>query len=236
MAGMPTLALDRIEPNPRNVRTDLGDLTELAASIRARGVQQPLIVVRRPGGQRLLLLDGHRRYAAARLAGLAAVPVIVSTDVTAEQQDAHMIAAAMHKGLTPLEQARAFARLRKRGHLVATIAARTGYSESTISERLALLNLPLEAQRQLERGDLTTTSAVDLARQVAATGRGQARVRTAVRPAWFAKHHALAPRLECTHTDTRRVVGPACGPCWEQAIRADERAKVLADLDETEAA
>jgi ParB family chromosome partitioning protein len=225
MAGIPMVPLDRIRPNPRNVRTDLGDLTELAASVRARGIQQPLVIVPQPGGRPHLLLDGHRRYAAAEMAGLSAVPCIASTDRTDEQQDAHMIAAALHKGLGPLEQAEAFARLRRRGHATSAIAARTGYSESTITERLSLLNLPPDARRRLERGEMTTRDGVDLARQIAATGRGETRIRSAARPAWFTKAHPLASTLHCPHTSARRAVGPACGQCWENAIRADERSK-----------
>lgn len=225
MAGIPMVPLDRIRPNPRNVRADLGDLSELAASIRTRGVQQPLVVVPQGADRPYLLLDGHRRYAAAEIAGLSAVPCIASTDRTDEQQDAHMIAAALHKGLTPLEQAEAFARLRGRGHVTAAIAAKTGYSESTITERLSLLNLPLAARQRLERGEMTTKDGVDLARQVAATGRGEVRIRSAVRPAWFTKAHPLASTLNCPHTGARRAVGPACGQCWEEAIREDERSK-----------
>lgn len=231
MTAIPRVPIDRILPNPRNVRRDLGDLTVLTASIRARGIQQPLVVVPQTGGRPHLLLDGHRRLEAARLAGLQAVPCIASTDTTEEQQTSHMIAAALHRGLNPVEQAEAFARLTRRGRTVADIARLTGYATSTVSERLALLELPAKVRAQVARKEVTTKDAVDLARQVAATGRGQARIRSASRPAWFTKTHALALSITCTHTDTRRVVGPACGPCWEQAIRADERAKTLGDLD-----
>lgn len=235
MAAIPRIPIDRIQPNPRNVRRDLGDLTELAASIRARGIQQPLVVVPQKGGRPHLLLDGHRRLAAAALAGLEAVPCIASTDTTEEQQTSHMIAAALHRGLNPVEQAEAFARLTRRGRTAADIARLTGYSTSTVSERLSLLELPATVRDQVARREVTTKDAVDMARQIAATGRGQARMRAAARPAWFTKTHALAPSITCTHTDTRRVVGPACGPCWEQAIRLDERTKALTDLNTADA-
>ncbi|QIK83088.1 ParB/RepB/Spo0J family partition protein [Sanguibacter sp. HDW7] len=231
MAAIPRVPIDRIQPNPRNVRRDLGDLTELAASIRARGIQQPLVIVPQRSGRPFLLLDGHRRLAAAKAAGLEAVPCIASTDTTDEQQTSHMIAAALHKGLNPVEQAEAFARLTRRGRTPADIARLTGYSTSTVSERLSLLELPAAVRAQVARREVTTRDGVDMARQIAATGRGEARVRSAARAAWFTKTHALAPRLACTHAGARRVVGPACGPCWEQAIRDDERAKVTAAAD-----
>lgn len=68
--------ISRIEPHPENARRDVGDVTELAASIRARGLLSPLIVCahpRRPGGYQLLA--GHRRLAACKKLGIDQVPV-----------------------------------------------------------------------------------------------------------------------------------------------------------------
>lgn len=223
--SIPTIAIERIYPNPRNVRKDLGDLTELSASIKAKGLLQPLVVQQTDRG--FLLLDGHRRYQAAIDLGAKALPCVAVRPGDDDEQDTVMLAAAMHKSLTPLEQAKALQRLRARGLTVAAIASRTGYKPGTINQRLLLLTLPEDAQRLVAEKTMTVTEATDLARQVAATGRGEARTPVSSRGSWFTGRHQLAAKArECTHLDTRRAVGAiACGQCWERAIREDERAK-----------
>ena len=222
MAGLPQIPIERIYPNPRNVRLDLGDVSELAASIRAHGLLQPLVVQQTPKGW--LILDGHRRYAAALLAGAQALPCIGVRASDEDHQDTVMLAAAMHKGLTPLEQAKAFRRLRERGLTVSQISKRTGYTPRTVGARLSLLSLPPEAQEMVADKTLTVAAATDLARQVKAEGRGETRVPTVQREAHFTAAHPLAGvvRQACSHLDTRQRVGVACGQCWEHAIREDE--------------
>lgn len=225
MMSIPTIAIERIYPNPRNVRQDLGDLTELSASIKAKGLLQPLVVQQTERG--FLILDGHRRYQAALDVGAQALPCIAIRPGDEDQQDTVMLAAAMHKSLTPIEQGQAFKRLRARGLTVQAIASRTGYKPSTISQRLLLLTLPESAQRMVVEKTMTVTEATDLARQVAATGRGEARTPASSRGSWFTGRHQLAEKArECTHLDARRAVGGiACGQCWEEAIREDERSR-----------
>lgn len=224
MTGLPQIPVERIFPNPDNVRRDLGDLAELSASIRARGLLQPLVVEQTQRGW--LIVDGHRRYQAALDAGAQALPCIGVRPGDAEHRDTVMLAAAMHKGLTPLEQANAFRRLRDGGMTVPEISKRTGYSARTVGARLSLLTLPEEAQDMVADGELTVTAAVDLARQVAADGRGEARTASVARPAHFTTSHPLAAAARdlCTHLPDRRAVGPACGQCWERVIREDEEA------------
>jgi len=224
MTGM--IPLEQLHPNPRNVRDDLGNLTELAASIRAVGLLQPLVVTKRQAGG-WLIVDGHRRYQAALVAGANALPCVARRGDG--DDTAVMLAAAMHKQLGPLEQAAALDRLRRRGLGVADIANRTGYTQATVRARLDLLALPVEAQRMLEHGQLTVTAATDLARQVRAAGTGTARA-AVKRSAWFTKSHPLADavRAACTHADDRTLVGGVgCGQCWEDAIR---RAAVAAHV------
>jgi ParB family chromosome partitioning protein len=214
------IPLEQLHPNPRNVRDDLGNLDELTASIRAVGLLQPLVVTKRAGGG-WTIVDGHRRYQAALIAGAKALPCVARRD--AGDETAVMLAAAMHKQLTPLEQARAFDALRRRGLGVADIAARTGYTTATVRGRLDLLGLPVEARRMLERGQLTVTDATELARQVRAAGAGSTRA-AVKRSAWFTKSHRLAAVVaeSCTHGDDRTLVGGVgCGQCWEAAIRDD---------------
>ncbi|MFJ1510940.1 ParB/RepB/Spo0J family partition protein [Cellulosimicrobium funkei] len=221
---MTAIPVDQIHPNPANVRTDLGNLDELAASLRAVGLLQPLVVKKRANGG-WTIVDGHRRYQAALLAGVRALPCVARRDDDGDT--AVMLAAAMHKQLSPLEQADAFARLRRRGMSPATIAARTGYSAATVRGRLALLDLPAEARALIESGELSTTDATALARQVRRTGTGSART-VQRRAGWLTATHPLADavRRACTHAEGRVVVGGVgCGQCWEDAIRGDELAR-----------
>lgn len=89
-ASVASVPVERLRAHPRNVRTDLGDLRELADSIRHEGVLVPLMAEQR--GAVLRLLHGHRRWAAAKLAGLARVPVIIVPEHTDDQALALMLA------------------------------------------------------------------------------------------------------------------------------------------------
>lgn len=224
--GLPAIPVEKLRPNPANVRGELGDLSELASSIRSKGLLQPLVVQQHAGGT-WLVLDGHRRLAAAKLAGVRALPCLATRPGDVNAQRATMLAAAMHKRLESIEAARAFRALRDAGMSVPEIAGETGYAPSTVSARLRLLTLPEEAQDMVERKELTVREATELARQVQRHGTGTATLATP-RTAWFGKGHALyaAVREACDHSDTRVLIaGTACGQCWEDAIRANERAR-----------
>lgn len=229
-----TLPLDRIYPDPTNIRADLGDLTELAASIKANGILQPLLV--RPAGDKFVLIDGHRRHAAGRLAGIAAAPVLLAQ--TRRDSTAVMLAAAMHKALELIEQARAFKSLRDAGMGTLDIAKATGYSANTVRHRLILLDLPTDAQRLVQDKTLGLGQATSIARQVRARGKGSVQVRNGSAGHYFSGSHPLADiaRCLCTHDGERPLLGGhiACGPCWEAAIRADATGEqVDTSLDES---
>lgn len=223
--SIPVIPIARIYPNRANVRDDLGDVTELAASIKAVGLLQP-IVVRPEGDGRFTIVDGHRRYEAALIAGLDVLPCLATRAKDRGAQLEVMLAAAMHKTLEPVEQAHAFARLRDTGLSVADVAHRTGYSPSTISARLAIANLPPRAQQMVAAKEITVADAASLARQLRAGGSASARHREA-RSVYLTGTHRLAATVKarCTHLDSRRPVGGVgCGQCWEQVIRDDEHA------------
>lgn len=134
--------------NPRHV---LGDLTELANSIKSVGVLEPVVVRPLTGGY-YELLDGRRRAAAARLAGCTGISAVVRGPLDADV--AALVANGHRVGLTPVEQAEAFGRLRDRGHSQAEISRLTGYSVSHVSSRLALLQLDQDTLRRIQRGAL----------------------------------------------------------------------------------
>lgn len=164
-----------LRANPGNVREQLEGIGPLASSIRSRGVLQPLIVNQVRGAY--LVTDGHRRLAAAKLAMVPAVPCLVTSGAGPRDVIATMCAAAMHQELTPLEQARAFERLRSEGMSTKDVALSTGYSPKLVRQRLLLLTLPDEAQDLLEQGTLTVTAAAELAATLRTGSNGSAPVR-----------------------------------------------------------
>ncbi len=186
-AGITMVPLAELAPHPLNPRPSLGDLAELAASIAAQGLFEPLVVLsaaahaeasRPAGGAGLgpgithVIVMGHRRHAAARDAGLAAVPVIVRDDLAGPAALAAMIAENRHReGLDPLAEAGAMAELVRQGWRQRRIAAETGCSQAHVSKPMALLQLPEPARDALAGGALSVADALELHKL---TGAGQA--------------------------------------------------------------
>jgi ParB family chromosome partitioning protein len=155
-----TLKLEQIRPGRYQPRTrmDEGSLYELAESIRAQGVMQPVLV--RPlaepaGGAPYEIIAGERRVRAARLAGLTEVPVLVR-DVPDESAAAMaLIENIQREDLNPLEEAQGIARLVSEFHLTHEQAAQAvGRSRSAASNLLRLLNLSEPVQQMLMAGDI----------------------------------------------------------------------------------
>ena len=151
--------LDRLVPAADNPRRDLGDVAALAASISAVGLLEPLIVTQDPAGSAYLVVAGHRRLAAAKLAGLTHLPVIVRHLSDAERAEIMLIENLQRQGLHPLEEASAYRRLLDFGYSQRRLAERVGTSQATISKRLALLNLPEPARDALDSGRITLEDA-----------------------------------------------------------------------------
>lgn len=217
-----------LRPNPGNIRQRLDGIDELAASLRSVGLLQPLLVNDVCGD--LVVTDGHRRLAAAKRAGLQRLLCIVTRDAPDDQVVGQMLAASMHTELRPVEQGRGFQQLRRHGMTVAEISHATGFSQATIRARIALLDLPPEAQDMVDAGQIRVSEANQLATQVKRTNRGTAQLASDSKARWFDSKHRLsgaAGALCLNHPEHRArrrfVAGVACGQCWEAAIRADER-------------
>ncbi len=148
--------IDRIDANVAQPRTRFDEeaLEGLAASIREAGIIQPL-VVSETGDGRYALIAGERRLRAARLAGLASVPVVVRQ---AEAENAFIMALVeniQREDLNPVEQARAYERLaREFGMRQDDIAKRVGRERSTVANSLRLLKLEAPVLDALEDGRL----------------------------------------------------------------------------------
>jgi ParB family transcriptional regulator, chromosome partitioning protein len=154
--GYHEIPIQLIDANPRQPRREFeeGELTELAASIAAVGVLQPVVV--RPVGNRFQLVMGERRIRAASLAGLEIVPAVVRE--TAEEnllRDA-LIENIHRQGLNPLEEAAAYEELLSDFDVTHDdLASRLGKSRPTITNALRLLSLPVAVQRRVAAGTLS---------------------------------------------------------------------------------
>jgi ParB family chromosome partitioning protein len=171
-----TLPVDSIDPNPlqprRLFRNDL--LAELAQSIRANGIVQPLVV--RRVGSRYQLVAGERRWRAAKLAEIRDVPVVVREIPDERLLEISLIENIQREDLNPIETAHAFARLTADLELSPEqIGQRTGKDRSTVVNFMRLLQLAddlqqLVAERRLSAGHarcLLALPTVDLQREVA---------------------------------------------------------------------
>jgi ParB family chromosome partitioning protein len=151
------LPLDDIAPNPQQPRRHFDEtaLGELAASIRASGLLQP-VVVRPSGAGRYELLVGERRWRAARLAGVASVPALVREATDAEALELALVENVLREDLNPMEEAEAYQRLLTDYRWTQDdLAGRLGKDRSSVANVLRLLRLPSAIQEDLRRGRLT---------------------------------------------------------------------------------
>ncbi len=157
-AGLVELPVDAIEPNPSQprARIDKGALDALAASIRANGVLQPVVVGPADGEGRHALVAGERRWRAARLAGLARVPAIVRSVDDRERIELALTENVVREDLTPIDVAQACACLIEDfGQSHAELAVRLGRSRPAVSNLVRLLELPEEVQDMIAAGLLS---------------------------------------------------------------------------------
>jgi ParB family transcriptional regulator, chromosome partitioning protein len=174
--GVAQIELDRIDANPVQPRRTFQNerLEELAQSIRANGIIQPLVV--RRYGSRYQLVAGERRWRAARIAGLETVPAVIQEIPDDRLLEITLIENIQREDLNPMETAVAFERLTRELNLTHDeIGRRTGKDRTTITNLLRLMHLPpdvqqLVAERRLSPGHarcLLSLPNVDLQREVA---------------------------------------------------------------------
>jgi len=150
------IEVSRIDPNPYQPRHSFHPerLKELADSIHAHGVVQPIVV--RAQGERYVLIAGERRWRAAAMAGFGKVAAIVRDVPDAQVLELTLIENIQREDLNPIETAEAFARLADDAGLThEQIAERTGKDRVTVTNYLRLLKLPEDVRKRLEKGDLT---------------------------------------------------------------------------------
>ncbi|MGB7517858.1 MAG: ParB/RepB/Spo0J family partition protein, partial [Candidatus Acidiferrum sp.] len=148
--------IDLIEPSPYQPRTrfDEAALDELARSIQASGIIQPLVL--RPVGSRYQLIAGERRWRAAQKAGLRSVSAIVRQVPDNLALEMTLVENIQREDLNPMEQARAFDRLMEEFHVTQeSVAERTGKDRTTVANAIRLLKLEPLIQDWIEEGKLT---------------------------------------------------------------------------------
>ncbi len=151
------IPLDRIDRNPNQTRTsfDEGKLKELADSITATGVVQP-IVVREIAGGRYQLIMGERRWRASQTAGKATIPAIVRQVSDEQALEMTIVENLQRADLNPMEQARAYERLSREFKLTQEeMAKRTGKDRASVANFLRLLKLTPSIQKLVEDGTLS---------------------------------------------------------------------------------
>src|SRR6266852_48966 len=136
------IPLDLIEPNTEQPRTSLGNIEELAASIREKGVLEP-ILVRSTGPNHYQIISGERRYRAAGLAGLDEIPAIELDADDQETLEIALVENIQRKDLTPFEEAEGLMVLQQKfGYTHDRISQVIGKSRTTVTETLLINDIP----------------------------------------------------------------------------------------------
>jgi ParB family transcriptional regulator, chromosome partitioning protein len=149
--------IESISPNPYQPRQDFSDadLTELANSIKEKGIIQPILVSRTKDG--LQLIAGERRWRAAQKAGLDTIPAWIRDVSPSEALELALVENLQRKDLNPIEEASAYQELMKRFNLTQeAVSTRIGKDRSTVANLLRLLRLPQTLQHDLINNRLTT--------------------------------------------------------------------------------
>lgn len=165
--------IEEIIPNRFQPRLSFDDnaLNDLASSIKEHGIIQPLVLRRK--GEKYEIIAGERRYKAARLAGLASVPAIISHLDDNESAEVAIVENVQRKDLSAIEEARSYQALLDKGYMTQEdLAKRMGLSQSAISNKLRLLTLAEEVQEAViqekisERHARSLLKVHDLSKQI----------------------------------------------------------------------
>jgi ParB family chromosome partitioning protein len=151
------IPIDKLDPNPDQPRTEIGDLTELTLSIKEKGVLEPLLV--KPMMGRWMIIAGERRWRAATAAGLTELPCIeMDVDDSAVAEIA-LIENMQRKDLTPWEEADGLRALCERfGYTHEDVARKVGKSRSTVTEALSIASIPASIREICRASEITSKS------------------------------------------------------------------------------
>jgi ParB family transcriptional regulator, chromosome partitioning protein len=231
-AQLRDLPIGQIEPNPYQPRQvfDEEQLISLAASIRAVGVLQP-VLVRPAGPERFELIAGERRWRAARRAGLTMIPAVVRQTDDGRSLEQALVENLHRADLNALEEAAAYQQLISDfDHTQEEVAARVGKSRSAVANTLRLLQLPPSLQRMVQDGDLSAGHARALL-GCADEGMQEDLARRAVRDGLTVREVEEAVREQ--QSTTRPSPGRAAGLAPVRPAAVLELEELLSDLLDT---
>lgn len=231
------IPVDRLHLNPDNPRQDPGDIAGLAASIRASGLKQALLVypARDIGPDDYYIEDGWRRLLAMQdwctEIPCDIHPVLAGEPLATRNVLTALITGIHRKALNPMERADGYQSLADKGMTAVEIGKLIGLAPSTVTNDLALLELTRDTQDRVRSGKLTATEALRIVRRHRKAQRrkkGQPDRGARWEADWFTTRHPLAriARAMCDareHNSRRRLGNVACGQCFDDAIRADQR-------------
>jgi ParB family chromosome partitioning protein len=150
--------IERVEPNPHQPRKNFGDLSEMVASIKEKGVLEPILVRAIEGG-RFEIIAGERRYQASKIAGLRHLPAIEVDVDNRGMLEISLIENLQRKDLTPFEEAAAIQRLCDQFRYThEEIARKLGKSRTVITEALSLNRMPETVQERCRQADIESKS------------------------------------------------------------------------------
>jgi len=153
------IAVDKIDPNPEQPRTEFGDLTELTASIADKGVLEPLLVKPSRSTGRWMIIAGERRWRAARQAGLLEVPCVEMEVDEGAVAEIALIENMQRKDLTVWEEADGLMALCERfGYTHEEVARKVGKSRSTVTEALSIAAIPPDVREICRQADVSAKS------------------------------------------------------------------------------
>ena len=153
--------LSAVESDPQQPRSTMGDLSELVASVRDKGILEPILVRRIPeeNGSKLRIISGERRYRAAMEAGLIEIPVIEMEVTEEEALEIALIENLQRKDLTPFEEAEGYRALADRfDYTHEAISRAVGKSRTVVTESLALLQIPTRVREAAQALGIRTKS------------------------------------------------------------------------------
>ena len=162
-----TIPIDSIEPNPEQPRNEFGDLTELTASIKEKGVLEPLLVKRDLDNSKYMIIAGERRWRASKLAGLKEVPCIEMEIDEKGIAEIALIENLQRKDLTVWEEADGLKALAdKFGYKHDQIAQKISKSRTTVTEFMSIAGLPTDIRQRCRAANINSKAVLlEIARQ-----------------------------------------------------------------------
>lgn len=153
------IAVDKLDPNPDQPRTEFGDLTELTASIAEKGVLEPLLVKPNRLTGRWMIIAGERRWRSAQRAGLKEVPCVEMEVDEGTVAEIALIENMQRKDLTVWEEADGLLALCERfGYTHDDVARKVGKSRTTVTEALAIAKIPEDVRQVCRDADVSAKS------------------------------------------------------------------------------